>query len=151
MGFTITSRMIDAIDMDSLLAAARAVAVRAHSPYSEIRVGAALLASDGSVHVGCNVENASYGLTLCAERSAVVGAVAAGVHTFKAVAIFTSLAEPLMPCGACRQVLSEFSPDMVVVVEGAGGGRVEGTLAELLPGRMGPSDLPSSPGAADQA
>jgi len=116
-----------------LLATAEAVASAAFSPYSKIRVGAALRGSNGATWSGCNVENASYGLTICAERSACVGAVAAGQTAFEAIAIWSSTGL-LMPCGACRQFLWEFSRDLRVVVGGQGADTVtRATLAELLP------------------
>jgi len=116
----------------------------AHSPYSRIQVGAALRTRDGRTFTGCNVENASYGLTLCAERAAVVKAVSEGARDFAAIAIATSLPQALMPCGACRQVLHEFAPALRVLVVGADGRRVETSLAELLPDAFGPSDLAGS-------
>ncbi len=120
------------MDLESLIDEARAVAANAYAPYSGFHVGAALLAEDGSVHVGCNVENASYGLTVCAERSAVASAVAQGARRFRAVAIVTDGERPVGPCGACRQVLAQFAPDLVVVSE-TGGLRKQWTLGELLP------------------
>src|SRR5689334_19967594 len=104
-------------DAEDLLRVAHAAAVLAYSPYSNVRVGAALLADDGEVYAGCNVENASYGLTICAERSAVLRAVASGRRRFKAIAIATDRPQALMPCGACRQVLAEFAPDLLVIVQ----------------------------------
>jgi cytidine deaminase len=120
------------MDLEALLSAARRVRDRAHAPYSGFRVGAALLADDGAIHLGCNVENASYGLTICAERNAVARAVADGVTAFRAIAIVTDGQEPVAPCGACRQVLAEFAPGMTVVSEAAGVLR-EWRLNELLP------------------
>lgn len=126
-----------------LLGRAEAVAARAHSPYSGVRVGAALLGADGRVFAGCNVENASYGMTICAERSAVFAAVAAGCTGFSALAVWTNLDHALPPCGACRQVLAEFGQGLRIVVAGKAPGLVFVTdLAELLPHPMGPHDLP---------
>ncbi|MCA8951268.1 MAG: cytidine deaminase [Planctomycetes bacterium] len=116
-----------------LVAAARAVRANAYAPASRFQVGAALLAPDGRIFVGCNVENASYGLTICAERAAVCAGVAAGVRAFAAVAIATDLPDPARPCGACRQVLAEFGAAMHVVLVGAGDARVATTLDVLLP------------------
>ena len=118
----------------ALIEAARAVRLQAYKPYSGFAVGAALRAKDGSIHVGCNVENASFGLTLCAERNALVSAVASGVREFDAVAIAATGDEPLAwPCGACRQVLAEFGMDWTVFVVGEGESVLRGTLRELLP------------------
>ncbi len=113
----------------------------AYAPYSKVQVGAAVLTEEGEVHAGCNVENASFGLTLCAERCAVARAVAGGQRRLRAIAIATSLDDPLMPCGACRQFLHEFAPGMIVVSQGAKGPHVQTSLAQLLPRAFGPSDL----------
>lgn len=129
-------------DVQDLLRVAHAAAQLAYAPYSKVRVGAALLAEDGQVYTGCNVENASYGLTLCAERSAVVRAVAAGERRFRAIAIATDLPQALMPCGACRQVLLEFAPRLWIHVQGAESALETVNLAELLPRAFSPSDLP---------
>jgi cytidine deaminase len=131
------------MDLEHLIDEARAVSERAYAPYSGFHVGAALLAEDGSVHVGCNVENASYGLTVCAERAAVASAMARGVRRFRAVAIVTNGDRPVGPCGACRQVLAEFASDMIVVSE-VGGLRKQWTLGELLPSPF--EGLPDWPG-----
>ena len=106
------------ISAEALLQKARNVAGRAYAPYSNFKVGAALLTADGSVILGCNVENSSYGLTICAERSAVAGMVAVARHDPVAIAIAGGKSgAPCPPCGACRQVLAEFNPDMLVVLE----------------------------------
>jgi len=94
----------------SLLAAARDAATRSYSPYSKFPVGAALMTKEGQVFSGCNVENVSYGLTLCAERTALAAAVAAGHHHFKAIAVVGGRGKAATPCGACLQVLAEFCP-----------------------------------------
>lgn len=119
--------------VEALVAAAVAVRAHAYAPASHFRVGAAVLAADGRVFVGCNVENASYGLTICAERAAVCAAVAAGVRRIDAVAVATDLPEPARPCGACRQVLVEFGADMAVVLAGRDGVRRMLRLDGLLP------------------
>jgi len=105
------------IDPTRLLAAAAAASKQAYAPYSEYRVGAAVWTSGGDIIAGCNVENASYGLTNCAERTAVFAAVAAGMREFRAIAVVASGAPPPYPCGACRQVLAEFcAPDCPVFI-----------------------------------
>ena len=128
-------------EFDLLLEAARVALANAHSPYSGLRVGAALLALDGSVHAGCNVESASYGLTICAERNAAFRAVADGARGFRAVVITTDLDAPLMPCGACRQILHELAPELEVIVVGAGGDRVDATISALLPDAIGEAEI----------
>ena len=121
--------------LDKLFLEARKAADFAYAPYSKFRVGAALLADDGTVITGCNVENRSYGLTVCAERTAVLKAVSMGLRSFKALAVSTPDSEtPVGPCGACRQVLSEFMPPQSpVIFGGAGEKRVESTIGVLYP------------------
>jgi cytidine deaminase len=121
--------------------AARSAAGRAYAPYSRFRVGAAVLGGTGRLYPGCNVENASYGLCICAERSAVFAAVAAGEHSVAAVAVYTPTPRPTLPCGACRQVIHEFGRDAVVISICDGTERIETTLAALLPSAFGPADL----------
>jgi len=106
---------------------------QAYSPYSNFAVGAALLDSDGKVFVGCNVENISFGLTICAERVALGAAIAAGSRTFTCIAIVSDSEEPVSPCGACRQVLAEFAPNLRIVSANLTGDRAELSLGELLP------------------
>jgi cytidine deaminase len=128
-----------------LVAAARAARERAYAPYSGFRVGAALLCDQGDVVTAANVENASYGLAICAERSAVVAAVAAGYRRFEAIAVAGNGPDPVTPCGACRQVLREFprGVDLEVLCAGESGDQVvTTTLGALLPDSFGPEQLP---------
>jgi len=125
---------LDRAAREALLAAARAAAEHAYAPYSRYGVGAAVRTDDGRVFTGVNVENASYGLTICAERAAVAAAVAAGARRLTAVAIAATRAPLPTPCGACRQVLSEFAPpETPVYVAGAGGTAHRHRLGALLP------------------
>lgn len=106
----------------------------AHAPYSNYQVGAALIAADGRVFVGCNFENRSYGLTVCAERNAMAAAVAAGAREFAAVVVVTGDKTPAPPCGACRQVMAELAPALpVLLVSSTSGKRVKAKLDKLLP------------------
>lgn len=121
--------------------AARAAAKASYSPYSNFRVGAAILAESGKIYAGTNVENASYGLANCAERTAIFSAVAAGERKLKAVVVYTPTARPTMPCGACRQVINEFGPQAGVISICDSAHRTVTTLADLLPAAFGPRDL----------
>lgn len=124
-----------------LAAAARAARRRAYAPYSGFKVGAAVLAG-GRIHAGCNVENASYGLTVCAERTAVAAAVAAGARRLEAVAVASGTSPPTPPCGMCLQTLAEFAgPDLPVTLAGARGAPVQTTLGALLPHGFGKAFL----------
>jgi cytidine deaminase len=122
---------------NALLAAAHEAREHAYAPYSKFQVGAALQAKDGHVTTACNVENASYGLSMCAERSAVFAAVARGVRDFVAIAVAGPDGVLTSPCGACRQVLAEFNPNMMVIFT-TPDGATESTVAELLPHSFGP-------------
>ena len=124
---------------EKLLEMAREARKFAYVPYSGYAVGAALLSEDGRVFTGCNVENAAYGNTLCAERTALVKAVSEGVRRFTKIAIASSGSAPF-PCGACRQSLYEFAPGLDVLVTWDGQVR-KTTLAQLLPEGFGPSSL----------
>lgn len=118
----------------NLIEEARKAAAFAYAPYSGFQVGAALLSAGGDIYRACNVENASYGLTMCAERNAVFQAVAAGDRDLKALAVIGPGTEPVAPCGACRQVLVEFNPDLRVVMGSAAGDAIRvATAGELLP------------------
>ncbi len=120
----------------TLVSSACKARLNSHSPYSGFRVGAALLAVDGRVFVGTNVENASFSLSNCAERTAIFAAVTAGVHDFQAIAVCADGVNPTAPCGACRQVLVEFGLDMVVLMagqDGADGPISQTTVRQLVP------------------
>jgi homotetrameric cytidine deaminase len=139
------TRMPTLDEQDALVAAALAVRKRAYAPYSRFRVGAALLTSRGEIVAGCNVENISYGLTNCAERTAIFAARAAGQlgsarggPTIVAIAVVGKGAAPLTPCGACRQVIAEFGPGCTIICANLRGERRVTTLAELLPDAFGP-------------
>lgn len=125
---------------DELIAQAKAVRDLAYAPYSRFTVGAALLTDDGTVFSGVNVENASYGLAICAERTAAVSAVAAGHRNFRAIAVAGPETTVTAPCGACRQFLNEFNPQIAVIYT-VPDGTHETTLDQLLPDAFGPKNL----------
>lgn len=127
-------------DVDAALEAAHAYRSKAYAPYSNFPVGAVVVGSDGTFFGGVNVENASYGLTICAERAAVFHAVASGRRDLRAVAIAGPPEHASAPCGACRQVLREFNPRMDVAYT-TSGGVVQTTLEQLLPDSFGPEEL----------
>lgn len=126
-----------------LKAAAKTAAGRAYAPYSKFTVGAAILTSAGKIYSGCNVENASYGLTNCAERTAIFSAVAAGGKKLKlaCVVVYTPTKTATAPCGACRQVIYEFGPTARVISTCDGRQEVDVSIDALLPGAFGPADL----------
>jgi len=120
-------------ELSELLLLARKAAQEAYAPYSGYKVGAALICADGSIYTGCNVENASFSLTICAERNAVFKAVSEGKRDFTAIAIYVDSDKSFPPCGACRQVISEFAPRIPVIYANRDE-TVESTLDLLLPG-----------------
>jgi cytidine deaminase len=121
--------------------AARAAVKNSYSPYSRFRVGSAILTGSGKIYSGCNVENASYGLCNCAERTAIFTAATAGERKIKAVVVYTPTSTPTMPCGACRQVINEFGPNAIVIGACDSAKRIETTLPALLGEAFGPHQL----------
>lgn len=130
------------VDMNSLIEQSKIARKTAYVPYSKFAVGAALLTEDGQVYLGCNIENSSYGLTNCAERTAIFKAVSEGITKFKGLAVVADTDRACSPCGACRQVISEFcSPNMPVYLTNLKGDIQQTTVGELLPGAFTPEDL----------
>lgn len=129
------------VQLKKLKTTAQTAAARAYAPYSKFRVGAAVLAESGKIFAGCNVENASYGLCNCAERTAIFSAVAAGERKFKCVVVYTPTKIATAPCGACRQVIYEFGPRIRVHSFCDGLDRIDGSIRSLLPAAFGPEDL----------
>jgi cytidine deaminase len=125
----------------SLERAARTAAKASYSPYSKFKVGAAVRATSGKVYTGTNVENASFGLCNCAERSAIFSAISAGEEMIDVVAVYTPTTTPTAPCGACRQVINEFGPGALVISVCYGKQRLEAPLSQLLPAAFGPASL----------
>jgi cytidine deaminase len=135
-------RELDEATVDEMLRNARDLLPRAYAPYSGFHVGAALLDGDAAIRTGVNIENASYPLSVCAERNAVGSMIASGERRILAVAVATDAPTPTPPCGGCRQVLWEFGDaDIPIVAEGAEGVRSRWRLGELLPHAFGPDDL----------
>ena len=128
--------MVSDIGLQELRAEARRAMEQAYAPYSGFRVGAAVETAEGKIHGGCNVENASFSVTMCAERVAIGTAVAAGGRALRRVYICSTSAQPVPPCGVCRQALAEFGPDLEVVSEGLGGRLEKWTLEQLLPAQF---------------
>ena len=114
---------------------------KAYVPYSKFPVGVAALVDDGRIVTGCNVENASYGLTNCAERTAIFSAIAAGENKISCVVVYTPTKTATAPCGACRQVINEFGPTAQIISCCAGREQIAVSLEALLPGAFGPADL----------
>lgn len=133
--------MLNDNQLKALKEAAAAASLKAYAPYSKFPVGAAVLAGNGKIYAGCNVENASFGLTMCAERNAIFQMVADGQRELLAVAIFTPTDTPTAPCGACRQVINEFAPTARVVSYCATDAVLNFELSALLPAAFGPANL----------
>jgi cytidine deaminase len=129
--------------LQEMIRQARRASQRAYCPYSRFRVGAAALTSEGKIFAGCNVENASYGLTICAERNAVFQAVSQSLTPpmIRMVVVYTPTPEPTAPCGACRQVINEFGPDAEVYCVGDGKDTLHVSIRELLKHAFGPQNL----------
>lgn len=126
--------------MKKLIEAARQAREKAYAPYSRFKVGAAVLTSDGKIYTGCNIENASYGMSNCAERTAIFKAVSEGETKLEALAVIGDTNAPISPCGACRQVIAEFGIKQVAMANLKGGVKIV-TLEELLPFSFAKADL----------
>ncbi|WP_363551523.1 cytidine deaminase [Caldifermentibacillus hisashii] len=130
------------MDIEQLIDEAKEARKQAYVPYSKFAVGAALLTENGNVYRGCNIENAAYSMAICAERTAFFKAISEGEKNFKLLAVVADTDRPCSPCGACRQVISEFCPpDMKVVLTNLKGDLLETTVKELLPGAFNAGDL----------
>ncbi len=131
-------------DLEALFAAALAAQQKAYAPYSRFKVGAAILADDGTVYPGCNVENAAYPVGACAEAGAISAMIAGGARAIRAIVVIGDGAELVTPCGACRQRIREFAaPETPIAIAGPEGVRARFSLAELLPASFGPANLPT--------
>ncbi len=135
------SREISSERIEEAVAAALRVRENAYAPYSRFHVGAAIIDGDGGIHVGCNVENASYGLTNCAERAAVAAATSGGRRDIGVCVVVTQTSPPAAPCGACRQVLSECNPEMRILTTNPAREDTWYSLADLLPSAFGPASF----------
>lgn len=133
--------------LEHLIAAARLASAHAYCPYSHFPVGAAVLTGSGNVFSGCNVENASYGLTICAERNAIFQAVNKGELDVRVLLVYTPTVEPTAPCGSCRQVLNEFAPHAELFSVCDGPEVLHARLLDLLPDAFGPANLRGAPAA----
>ena len=134
-------KAVTKVRLRQLEKAARAAAKAAYAPYSGFPVGAAVLTASGRVFTGCNIENASFGLANCAERTALFSAVASGENRLSCVVVYTPTQGVTMPCGACRQVIHEFGPDARVIAVCDSDERIDTTMEALLPGAFGPHNL----------
>lgn len=132
---------VDDQTWDRLIVEATAAGEHAHAPYSGFDVGAALLTHSGDIILGCNVENATFGATVCAERNAIANAVVQGYRDFDALCVITPADHPVAPCGICRQVLAEFCDDLEILMVTTSGDRLFVTLDELLPHRFTSEDF----------
>lgn len=130
---TLALQGVDYMKNEDLIAIAEKAMENAYAPYSKFKVGAAVLCDDDSVYSGCNIENSSYGATICAERTAIFKAVSDGKRHLKKIAIVSITNDITYPCGICRQVMSEFMPDGCVVMKDKKGGIVEVSVSELMP------------------
>ncbi|MDE1853652.1 MAG: cytidine deaminase [Thaumarchaeota archaeon] len=128
-------------ELDALVAAAKKARANAYSPYSKVKIGAAVLTSSGEIYTGANIENASYGLSCCAERTAIFKAVSEGARKIVAIAVVGKSEDFTKPCGACRQVMVEFNPKMKVLRRGVDGFSEDGTAGSLLPEHFKPDEL----------
>ncbi len=135
---------LDQQTREKLKTRAREARERAYVPYSYFPVGAAVLTASGSIYTGVNIENASYPLSICAERTAIFQAVAAGEREIVALAVTAATGRPVSPCGACRQVMNEFNPEMEVIMLNLSGDELSRTAGELLPGHFAAGDLEQS-------
>lgn len=140
--FKIVRKEVERMDMQTLIDQAIAARKKAYTPYSNFQVGAAVLTKNNQVFLGCNIENASYGLTNCAERTAIFKAVSEGEKGIEAIVVVGDTEDPISPCGACRQVMAEFCDENTkIVLTNLKGDRVETTIHELLPGFFSSKDL----------
>ncbi len=135
---------LDQTARDKLKEKAREARERAYVPYSHFPVGAAVLTASGSIYTGANIENASYPLSICAERTAIFQAITAGEREIIALAVTADTARPVSPCGACRQVMNEFNPEMDVMMLNLAGAELSRTAGELLPEHFTAGDLEQS-------
>ena len=132
---------LTAVQLKKLKSAAKSAAQHSYAPYSNFPVGAAVLGGSGKIYAGCNVENASYGLSNCAERTAIFSAVASGEMRLKCVVVYTPTKIATAPCGACRQVIHEFGPDARIISFCTSREEIDASIHALLPGAFGPQDL----------